>query len=77
MRKFLVGQHVRLRSGGPAMVFGGVLGNSDSAYLTWDDGTEICGMIAAEDALEAAPRTRDDALPSDPRIIPAEALSFS
>ncbi|MGI4746072.1 MAG: hypothetical protein ACRYGI_09625 [Janthinobacterium lividum] len=59
MKKFALGQGVRLKSGGPLMVYGGTLGNTDVAYLTGIIGTQTYSSTVAEDQLEAVDHETD------------------
>lgn len=64
MKKFALGQNVRLKSGGPLMIYGGTLGNTDVAYLTRIVGTQTFSFTVAEDQLEAADHETDTLLQS-------------
>lgn len=59
MKRFALGQGVRLKSGGPLMTYGGTLGNTDLAYLTGIVGTQTYSSTVAEDQLEAVEHETD------------------
>lgn len=64
MKKFALGQSVRLKSGGPLMIYGGTLGNTDAAYLTGITGNQTYSSTVAEDQLEAVGHETDTLLRS-------------
>lgn len=59
MKKFALGQNVRLKSGGPPMTYGGTLGNTDVAFLTGIIGTQAYSSVVSEDQLEAVGHKTD------------------